>query len=339
MLAPMDLAATSAGPWLVLGAVVGALLAGLVALAVLGLRQQTGTHRASEPSPQPSPADGWSVDDLPGFLEHPPGTPRSRPAATDAEVRLSGGPVLLDAPVRPARTMVARSTRDDRTATRLLITLAAAAVLLVGAAAAVAAMTGQPRGTTSAAPAGPTAPSWKPPDVSGIPAQPSPDDPGAGRLAAASVPVGPDGALARAAFAGVVLERRAVGVTVTYPVVSVTVGEVPGGPALAHVRLPVWNCLRDAAPPDPVAAGCRRLPVLHAELGTPELSVSSDGDGLRIEGRFPTYVRPTGSAPVWTGDVYPLAVTWSSDGGTLHLGDERGEAVDDPRITELRLGR
>lgn len=341
MLARMDLAASSAGPWLVLGIAVGVLLAGLLVLAVAGLRRRPRADPVAD-----ADQGGWSVDDLPGFLEHPPGVAAEvTPAAASAEVRLGGsGPVLLDARRRSTPLGAPTPSGADRTP-RLLIALSAAAVLLIGAAAAVAATTAGSRGAAATAPAGsgPAAesatPSWTAPDVSGVPASPSPGDPGAGRLAAASVPVGPDGAVARAAFEGLVLERRAVGVTAAYPVASVTASDVPGGPALAHVRLDVWNCLRDAAPADPEAAGCRRLPTEHAELGTPALRVSSDGEGLRISGRFPTYVRPAGSPPAWTGRAYPLTVTWTPAGTTLHLGTERATALDERGLTDLRLGR
>src|SRR4051812_5668723 len=75
MLTPMDLAAASAGPWLVLGVVVGLVLAGSLALAMGAAR---GTRRRGGASPpggpaQREPPEGWAEDDLPGFLEHPPG--------------------------------------------------------------------------------------------------------------------------------------------------------------------------------------------------------------------------------------------------------------------------
>ena len=339
MLPRMDLVATSAGPWLVMGVVVGILLAGLVALAAVGLGRRSGP--APDPAPRPAPGSspdpGWALDDLPAFLDHPPGTQPDRAAAV-TEVGLSSGPAFSDAPGARRRPPVPLTARDDRTASRLLLALSAAAVLLVGAAAAVAALSGPSRGTASAAAPEPVGPDWAAPDVSGVPAQPSPGDPGAGRLAARSVPVGPDGALARATFEGLVLEHRAVGVTATYPSVGITAGEVPGGAALAHVRLPVWNCLSDSAPADPVTAGCRRLPTQYAELGTPALTVTSDGNGLRIDGRFPTYRRPAGSPPEWTGQAYRLSVTWTARGATVHLGDERAVALEDPRLTDLRVG-
>ncbi len=340
MLPAMDLDATSAGAWLVLGTVLGILLAGLVALAAVGLRPDR-RRRAAQPTGEPevpsSPAGGWAVDDLPAFLESPPGSHGEGPAALPA-VPLNGGPALLDAPHRPTTAPAPAAPHDDRAGRRLLGGLLAGAVVLVGAAAALAATTAPSRGTAPEPRPGPADPSWTAPDVSGVPAQPSPGDPGAGRLALRSVPVGPDGALARGTFGGLLLERRAVGVTVAYPTVSLTASEVPDGPALAHVRLPVWNCLTDNAPADPAAAGCRRLPAQHAELGTPALTISSDGEGLRISGRFPTYLRPVGSPPAWTGQVYPLAVTWTSAGATVHVGAEQAFAVEDPALTELRTG-
>ena len=346
MLAWMDLPASSAGPWLVLGVVVGVLIAGLLLLAALGLRRGPRSDPDGESGPDPEPSvEGWTEDDLPWFLEHPPGTAREVAQATaGAEVRLADGVPLLDAPAPPAPAAAGRSVPPlrghDPASGRLLLALSVAALLLVGAAAALAASTVQSRGSAAAVRApGTHAPPWAAPDVSGVPAEPSPGDPGAGRLAVSSVPVGPDGALARASFEGLVLERRAVGVTVTYPQVSVTATDVDSGPALAHVRLPVWNCLRDVVPADPVDAGCRRLPTQYAELGTPSLGVTSDGAGLRISGRFPTYLRPAGSPPVWTGQVYPLTVAWTPGSGTVHLGTERAAALDDPRLTVLRLGR
>src|SRR3712207_7295266 len=55
------------------------------------------------------------------------------------------------------------------------------------------------------------------------------------------------GVVARLAFGGIVVERQAVGTTVAYPSVSVTAAG-DGGTALAHVRLPTWNCLTPEPP-------------------------------------------------------------------------------------------
>jgi hypothetical protein len=159
------------------------------------------------------------------------------------------------------------------------------------------------------------------------------------------VPVGPDGALAELAFDGIVLERRAVGVTAAYPTLALAAAEVPGGPAVAHVELPTFNCLADEAPADPVAAGCLRTPVEHADLPSPALTVTRVGEGLRISGRFPTYLRPQGSAPDWTGRVYPLTITVTpgpTDGGAegvLRIGAEEAGLRDEPGLTVLRVPR
>jgi hypothetical protein len=164
-------------------------------------------------------------------------------------------------------------------------------------------------------------------------------------LASWSVPLSPDGASARLAFGGIVVERHAVGVTVAYPSVSVsTTGD--GSAALAHVRLPTWNCLTDEAPADPEDAGCARSTTEHADLPSPALDVTRDGEELRLTGRFPTYVRPIGTAPTYTGRVYELTVTAAPASrvregrataeGTLFLGTDRVGTLDDDALNAIR---
>jgi hypothetical protein len=146
-------------------------------------------------------------------------------------------------------------------------------------------------------------------------------------------------------FGGVVLERQAVGVTVTYPSVSVT---THGLRALAHVRLPTFNCLAADAPADPVAAGCVPSVTQYADLPTPALRVTDDGTRLALAGDFATYVRPDGSAPVYTGRVYHLTITATSgpriDGGrflaegALTLGTQTARTDGDPVLDVLRHG-
>lgn len=119
---------------------------------------------------------------------------------------------------------------------------------------------------------------------------------------------------------GVVLQQRAVGVTVTYP--DVTVRTDARGTAV-HLRLPTFNCLADAPPPDPLAAGCVRSLEEFADLTTPQLSVVREATGaLRLSGRFPTYVRPNGSPPESTGRVYALTVI-ARPGGSSTAGEFR----------------
>jgi hypothetical protein len=156
----------------------------------------------------------------------------------------------------------------------------------------------------------------------------------------------PGNVSARLTFGGVVLERHAVGVTAAYPRVRLT---SDGEHRAAEVELVTFNCLRDEAPADPVAAGCARTVPEHAELSAPELRVEVRGDGLRLRGRFPTFRRPNGSAPVPTGRVYELALSAAPrDGrggegrepatGLLDLGEDRVSTVDEGP-NELTYGR
>ncbi|MCV2488599.1 hypothetical protein OF117_04415 [Geodermatophilus sp. YIM 151500] len=334
-----------AAAWVLLGGALGALLTGAVVLLAGIAGRRPGPGSRGGPASRP----GWADDDLPAFLASPPGaTPSVEPAADAAWVPL--GPLVPAPPAEEPRP------RPERTAARVLTaTTAVAAVLGVGSAVAavVPAGAGSP-GSTSAAGSG--ADAGGPDDRTAlpeVPADPAPGDPGAGDLAARSVPVGPDGVLVRMSFGGIVLEERAVGVTVAYPSLGLTATEVPGA-ALAHVRLPLFNCLGDTAPADPVAAGCRRAPTEYAELTAPALAVGRDGAGdLRVEGRFPTYRRPNGSPPQWTGRSYPFRITVTASGagggsgadggpvpatGTLHLGTARAGSAGPPGADVLVPG-
>jgi hypothetical protein len=329
MLTGMDIAAVQAAPttapWLLLGAVLAVLLLGLAGLvAVLVLRRPPGG--GPEPRPDdPAPSAG-TTDDLPGFLEHPPGSPGSpSPAA-------AGWPVLSAAPPvepRPAPLPEPSGPERSRRQTGLaLAALSVTALLLVGVAAAlaVAAQRSRTDPEATAAPAGDTDPA----PSSIVPSQP-------GALATSSVTPGRNGTEARLTLGGIVLERRAVGVTATYPRFEVT---SDGEHAVAHVELPTFNCLTDHAPADPVAAGCLRSLTEYGDLTTPELEVSRDGDRVRVSGRFPTYLRPNGTPPVWTGRVYELTVSAEPRAGdpdegpvpatgVLELGPDRTETTGD----------
>jgi hypothetical protein len=332
MLGAMDISAAAAGPWIVLpwivlGAVLGIALTGLAALGVARL-----SRRPPAAAPPAAPVTGFPDDDLAAFLEAPPGS-GPRPAAVGGNwPPLAAPPVaeVPDAPVRgPGRTLIA---------------LAAVALLLLGAAAVVA-VSRQPV-TAAAEPGTATPPSAAGPSVE-PPAAPTPDEQVAGGLAGTDVRVGARGVAADLRFGGLILERRAVGVTVTYPEVRLTASGRSG--AVAHVRLPTWNCLAAAAPADPVAAGCTPTVAEYADLASPALTVHRDGARWRIHGRFPTYQRPNGTPPLWTGRVYELVIdVGPADGkpargrvpadGTVRLGDDEARTTGGPGVTVLRYG-
>jgi hypothetical protein len=291
-------AGTAAVPWLVLGVVVGVGLVVLVGLgtALLLRSRSTGAVAAAEAI--------TDVDDLPGFLESPPGSATTAPPAGWAPLAAVPAPPARAQPVEPGR----RSRRDSVV---VMGAMAVAALLLLGAAAAVAATSrsGKPSRTSS-------------PATSSAPA----------------------GAAARLTFGGVVLEPRAVGITATYPVVELS---ADGDRTRARVVFPTFNCLTGDAPADPVAAGCTRSVTEYAELSSPELGIGTDGDGLRITGRFPTELRPNGSAPTATGRVYELRITvtpnggvgedgWRPARGVLELGPQRTTTVGEPGLNVLR---
>jgi hypothetical protein len=146
---------------------------------------------------------------------------------------------------------------------------------------------------------------------------------------------------ARVSFEGLILERRAVGVTVTAPTLELTMTR---GTAHASVTLPAWNCLADEAPADPEAADCAETQTEYADLATPGLDVVHDGDALRVSGRFATVTRPNGGPPEPTGRVYALSFTVTPDGaegaaGEVRLGDDRAPAVAEPGVNVLRRSR
>ena len=336
----MDSSASAAVPWVVLVLALLA-LAGPAAVA-LTRRGRPATPPAEPREPRPAlparPVPRWPDDDLPGFLETPPGTPGHPPAPIAAPVKHTGD--------QPA------DTPDD--SHRVVAGMAAAALLLVAALAGVATATpngddppSAPAPSTGApsTPAGRTTPAAAPPALPAVPTDPLPGEGGAGVLADRSVPLGEGGVVARLTFSGLVVERHAVGTTVAYPSVSVTAAG-DGGTALAHVRLPTWNCLAAEPPEDPAAAGCVRSRTEYADLPSPALTVTRDGEDLRLTGRFPTYTRPIGTAPAYTGRVYDLAVTVSPAGpvregtapaeGTVFLGTDRAGSVAEPGLNVVR---
>ena len=335
----MQSTAPAAVPWVVL-ALALVTLAGLAAVALTG-RRRPAAPPAEPRRPGPvlpaRPVPRWPDDDLPGFLETPPGTPGDPPAPAAAAVddTVAGPAGIPDGSRRVAAGM------------------AAAALLLVAALAGVAATTrdgGDPPGTPAPGTAPPTAqgsttPPTAAPSLPAVPVDPLPGEGGAGVLAGRSVPLGADGVVARLAFGGIVVEWQAVGTTVAYPSVSVTAAG-DGAAALAHLRLPAWNCLATEPPADPAAAGCVRSRTEYADLPSPALTVTREGRDLRLTGRFPTYTRPVGTAPAYTGRVYDLAVTVSPAGplrngaapaeGWLFLGTDRTASADDAGLNVVR---
>jgi hypothetical protein len=328
MLVGMSVAAQSPmAPWLVLGAVLGIALVALAALITVLLLRRPEGRRPPEPAEvAPAPAD-----DLPDFLEHPPGSAGAPPPTAAA----AGWPVLAAPPASaaPAEATTPSGGRSRRQTASALAAMGGTALVLVGVAAALA-VAAQP----SAAPRDDAAP----PGSSTAPVSGSDD---AGARADASGTPGRDGLAARLTFGGVVLERRAVGVTAAYPRISVT---SDGEDAVAHVELPTYNCLTGEAPDDPVAEGCVASLTEYADLAAPDLRVVRDGDGARLSGAFPTYLRPNGSAPTRTGRVYELTVRiearsgdpddgWVPATGVLTLGADRARTTGQDG-DELRFG-
>ena len=176
MLDPMDIPGTATAPWLLLGVVLGVLLvllAGLATAFVVRRRRPTPPVQAPEP--------GLGRDDLPAFLESPPGS-AAGPAVPQ------GGWAALTAPAVPVAPPPLPS-RGRRDAVVVLTAMAVTALLLVGAVAAVVAISG-PDGRR-------------------------------GAHSRDGVPAARDAAAARLTFGGLVLEPRTVGITATYPVVEV----------------------------------------------------------------------------------------------------------------------
>jgi hypothetical protein len=304
MLVGMDIPAAAAGPWIVLGVVLGVLLLGAVGLAAYPLLRSRQPTAGADVAEKPS-GTGAGDDDLPGFLESPPGSPGA------PTVPARGWAALTAGSTHPAAAPAARRGRWDTVGVLAALTVAGA--LLIGIAAALAAV------------------------ASGSQDPPTPSARADGEQAG--------GLAAQLTFGGVVLERRAVGVTAAYPHLRLT---TDGERTVAHVELPTFNCLTAEAPDDPVAAGCTPAGTEYAELATPALTVHREDGAVRIAGRFPTQLRPNGTPPVSTGRVYELEVTavptgegrpgeWVPATGMLRLGHDRATTTGGPD-DRLRFG-
>jgi len=345
-----------------------ALAGGLTAAALAGRRSRTAppahavpTGAAGDAAVEPA---AEVVDDLPGFLENPPGSVPALPAPAPAV----STPVAAEPARAPGGATAVPASGDGPPATSprrgaALGTVATVLVLVAGAV--LVAVTGGPsddeRAATpagSAALLGPTgaAAGLTPPTGSAAPgldpavptaaAPASSTDTAAAALAFRSVPLGRDGVAASVAFTGVVLEQRAVGLTVTYPAVSLS---TDGRRALAHVRLPTYNCLTAEPPPDPAVAGCAPSLTEYADLASPQLQISRDGDRVDLVGLFPTYTRSNGSAPAYTGRAYQLTASITADGaagdglspatGVVRIGPDTAPTTADPGVNVLQLPR
>jgi len=316
-------------------------------------RSRTAPPAAAAPATPAVPV-GREVDDLPGFFTAPPGSPRALPAApvepAPAPATAAGTtdgaatPGTTDAPGttdEPPTTDGPRATDADggtaggagrRPGARRGLVAGGAVVAVVAAATAAALLTGRGTGDDGPPPAATTTGATTPGSPSAPPAPSASAAPltaaAPGDLAATDLPPGTDGFAAAVSFGGVVLEPRAVGVTVAYPALRVS---SDGDRTLAHVELAVWNCLADTPPADPAVADCRRGLTEYADLPTPDLQAVRSGGGVQLSGSFPTYTRPNGSPPVATGRSYALEVRLQdrrgSVSGTLQLGDGQAAAA------------
>ncbi len=326
MLGAMDVPAAAAGPWIALGAVLGALLLLTVGAATVRLRSRT-------PPPAPAvlsqPVDE-PRDDLADFLAHPPGTPHADGDEADDEAHDDGvaWAPLGTAAARPAPPAALAAAPGSHPGT-VLAGLAVVALLLVGVAAALATSARMPEPAADSAPD--TAPSDRPAPSSGG----SSPGPAIGR-----------GVIeARLVFDGVVLEEHAVGITAAYPEVELT---LDGERGVARLRLPTANCLAASAPPTAGDPTCRAARTEFAELSAPDLRVERHGDELVVSGRFTTYLRPTGSSEVPTGRSYELTVTvapvgtdrdgWLLAEGRIQWDDQRASTRTGGPPNVLRSG-
>jgi hypothetical protein len=303
----------------------GIVLAVLVGIALGLLAARLAGRRRARPAPTDAEAaGGWPsvtpllVDDLPRFLEHPPGTPPPARPTTPSAADTPAGATALGASSGSSAGHSARSVVLAMVTMAVVLVALAAVISLTtghdpGAGPAAAGGVSPSAGTTTGTPAG-TAPT-RATEPGLDPAVPTTAGPATGAAAASlaftSVPLGSGGVAASLSFGGVVLEQRAVGLTVTYPSLSLS---TDGAAALAHVRLPTFNCFTSEPPADPLAAGCRRSLTEYADLASPDLQVGRDGDRLQVVGLFPTYTRPNGSAPAYTGRAYRLTAAVSPAG-------------------------
>ena len=350
-------AATTSTPalaaWLTLALLVGLLIGGAAA-TLAARRRSPGVAVPAAPAdgeaepPRPGVRQAVEVDDLPGFLDHPPGSPPPPPppttapgATTTTSITVSPGGTAGATAVRaPRRNRPGRHATERLSAQRTLLAMVTAAAVLVLVAVLIALLGSGPgavreRGSSTARPASTGAPTGEGETAGAATGEP----------ASRSGEPGTAGLAARASFAAVLLERRAVGVTVARPVLSVS---SDGDRALAHLVLPTYNCLVPDPPRDPESAGFARATTEYADLTGPDLRLTRDGDRVQLTGSFATYTQAPSGPPRYTGRSYRVTATLAPAGperdgevpasGVLRLGADSAPTTGDPGATVLRLG-
>jgi hypothetical protein len=298
MLGGMDIPGTATAPWLALGVVLGillVLLAGLTAVLVL---------RRKEPAPPVQPPDARR-DDLPAFLESPPGSGTGRPVPQAGWAALTA-----PNPVVPP-SLPSRGRRD---AVVVLSAMGVTGLLLVGAAAAVAATSG-PDGRRAAH------------SREGAPAA---RDAAAARLTFAGLVLEPHAVGVTATYP--VVEVTTDGdrswaqlefptfncLTTDAPADPVAAGCTPSVPEYAELRSPDLVVVRDG---DGLRITGRFPTELHPNGSAPEPT------GRTYDVRIA--VRPADGA---TGRG------WRPAEGALELGTGRAVTVDEPGVSVIRSG-
>lgn len=321
--------------WVVVALLAGLLL-GAVAATLVARPPDRGPAPPGPPGRdagggRPSAAGAWpafEVDDLPAFLEHPPGSPApagSTPAApAPAAARPAAGATAVRA-TRPAGASghAPDSPSPERTVTAMVVT--AAVLVLVAVVIALVGGGGTPE--------------------EGAPSSPQPAPAGTAAASRGGGPP-PGDMTARAAFGTVLLERRPAGVTVTRPGLSVS---SQGQQTDAHVLLPTYNCMLPEPPADPETAGCAPAATEYADLSGSALQLTRDGDRLEVAGVFATYTHPLAGPPRYTGRSYRLSAVLTADGpeldgvapatGRLRLGEASTTTTDEPGANVLELRR
>jgi hypothetical protein len=307
MLARMDILGavapgTATVPWLVLGVVgVGLVaLAGLVAVLVLR-RERPGPPAAERAA---ASAD-FGEDDLPGFLESPPGSGAGTTPAGWAPLAPPPAPAAAHSP----------APRGRRDTVVVLAAMAVAALLLVGAAAAVAA-TSEPGGRRVHRPAEASSP--RAPQGA------------AARLTFGGVVLEPRavGVTATYPVVEVSTDGERAGARVEFPTFNCLSADAPADPVAAGCTRTVTE-YADLTSPDLVVDGDGNGLRVSGRFAT---EVRPNGGAPVPTGRvyeLRIVVIPAGE---------PSGSGWRPAEGVLELGPGRAETVDEPGVSELRSG-